>query len=158
MGVKLFMNHSNISEKQLEDLLTRYPYLLDSSFQGKKIERQVKIELNSGSIGRIDMVINGKYAIHVIELKVEPITMAHIGQLGQYVNFYKKKSPNREVIGYLIGSEASEDILKKIQLLGYKFLQIDRDFPIRIKLCENCRLAYDRKFQQCPSCQSQNYL
>ncbi|MHA1675282.1 MAG: endonuclease NucS domain-containing protein [Promethearchaeota archaeon] len=152
------MPHHQFSEREIEDLLVRYPYLMDVRFNGFRPSRQVEIPLSSGNTGIIDILLTVESTIYIIELKKGPISMAHVGQLGQYVNHYKINKKEYDIVGYIIGTSISDYIRGQVANLGYIYKELIAEIPLKIKICEKCRKATAHKNITCPYCFNSNFL
>jgi len=152
------MPRHQLSEREIEDLLVRFPSLIDARFNGFRPSRQVEIPLSSGNTGIIDILLTIESTIYIIELKKGSISMAHVGQLGQYVNYYKTNKKDVDIIGYLIGTSISDYIRGQVENLGYIYLELVTDIPLEVKICENCRNATYIRDIICPFCSNSNFL
>ncbi len=148
------MLNRNSSEKEFEDFLKNYPYLIDENLINGKVDTQISIELFNGKTGIIDILFDNIEKIVVIELKKGKIQPVDITQLTDYVNYYKSNFPEKEIQGILIGQEINQRNLNMIEQKGFSYKELFTDIPIRIKLCLNCRKIIAHKENICKWCES----
>ena len=129
-------------ERELEELLFAYPYLIDPGLE--KPRRQVVLSKRL----RLDLqfeLAGGKLLI--VELKRGKVGTAEVKQLQDY----RRALGTRKTRGVLVGSFLTEAAEKQIQLSGgtITFRQLGRDIPTRIVVCLECRRARDASIERC---------
>lgn len=123
-----------------------------------KLENQYKITLSNGSIGFIDIIYFKSHEISVIELKKDKIIKPDITQLSEYVNKIRKKFPEKQVNGYLVGKNIPEDFKRSLKLRDFKFKKLGKDIPLKLKLCVNCRKAVGINDKKCNWCNYNKFM
>lgn len=123
-----------------------------------KLENQYKITLSNGSIGFIDIIYFKSHEISVIELKKDKIIKPDITQLSEYVNKIRKKFPEKQVNGYLVGKDIPEEFKRSLELRGFSFKKLIKDIPIKLKLCINCRKAIRIHDKMCKWCNYDKFM
>ncbi|MFW9820856.1 MAG: hypothetical protein ACFFE5_14710 [Candidatus Thorarchaeota archaeon] len=152
----LLDNNNNLSESEIQFLYQTHPYLIDRRFLDKIAIPQYPLPS-----GFADLVILLEDEIVVIELKVEPLQFTHYLQLREYIGdikqIYKKK---KKYQGILIGYQPIDnfDTIYRSKDFDFKVLMLEEDICTRIKICDNCRLANDRKNKKCFNCSSDKFL
>jgi RecB family endonuclease NucS len=131
-------------ERELEDILFAYPYLIDPSLE--KPRRQVVINKRLRLDLRFELA-GGKQLI--VELKRGKVGTAEVEQL----QTYRREIGSRKTRGILVGAFLTEAAEKEIQSLrgAITFRQLGRDIPTRIIVCSDCRRARDASIERCPS-------
>ncbi|MHA1338794.1 MAG: hypothetical protein ACTSRZ_02045 [Promethearchaeota archaeon] len=149
-----FINKNNkVSESEIQILYQNYPYLIEEQFFQQKVVPQYRLPS-----GIADLVVIMKNEIVVVELKVVPLENVHLLQLLGYLNDisikFKDKEEIKKIRGILIGYMPKCDLEESIKVLNYeiKIMILDRDVPIKIKICAKCRRAIDFNLQKCSHC------
>jgi len=144
-----------ISEKEIQMLYQTYPYLIEKKFLNQKTIPQYTFPS-----GFADIVVFLEEQIVIIELKVDPLENSHLLQLSGYLEDAKREYKNMELRGILIGKEPKIDLFKSLRILPFKIkmLILKRDVPIKIKICDNCRLANDTNDLKCIFCSNNIFL
>lgn len=151
-----FDEDSKISEKEIQILYQTHPYLIEKRFLNQKVIPQYPLPS-----GFADIIAILKDEVVVIELKVEPLENIHLLQLNGYLEDskieFKKFSKFR---GILIGKSPKDDLNETIKVLSFevKFLILSKDVPLKIKICEKCRLANDINNNKCVFCDNTSFL
>lgn len=145
-------------EKKFEDILKIYPYLLDESLVGGKLENQYKIVLSEGNIRYIDIIYFKEDEIVIIELKKDKVLKNHIQQLAEYVDHLKKRWPGHKIRGILTGQNLDYNLERSLRLRGFSFRKYFKDIPFKLKMCDNCRRAVRITQKKCKWCNSETFL
>ena len=103
-----------ISEKQVEDILCKYPELIEEglSFKG----RQIRLYGN-----RIDILFEDKFGQKlIVELKAGPIDRKHIGQVMEYEGaVLSEKDPTARIM--LLGNRVPPNFRKALDHHGIEW-------------------------------------
>ena len=97
----------------------------------------------------------------IIELKVEHLKYTHLLQLNGYLEDMKNEIKNeKDLRGILIGKSPKDDLNNAISNLKFeiKYLILDRDVCINIKICSKCRLANNINNSVCEYCSDSSFL
>ncbi len=148
----------NSLEKEFENILVRYPYLIDESFSGGKVENQYRITLSNGNIRYIDIIYFTPNKITIIELKKDMVIKKDIQQLSEYVNHIKILYPNKKIQAILAGQRLEKNLELSLNLRGFIFKKYFKDIPFEIKLCSKCRKATGRNQNRCSWCSYQEFI
>ncbi len=152
------MINRNLKEREIENILIRYPYLIDDRLIDGKVKNQYKIILSDGSKGYIDIIYFKSHEITVIELKKDEIIKSDITQLSEYVNQIRKEFPKQKVHGYLVGKEMPSEFERSLNLRDFKFKKLGKEIPIKLKLCTNCRKALRINDKMCKWCNNEEFM
>ena len=144
--------------KEIEDILVKYPYLIDESFIDGDLKRQYKVILSNNSVGYIDIIYFKQKEIIVVELKKDIIIKQDITQLSEYVNQIKNEFPNKEIRGFLVGKNIPGEFKRSLKLRGIKFKKLTKDIPLKLKLCDNCRKALRVHDELCKWCNHNTFI
>jgi len=145
-----------LSEKEIQILYQTHPYLIESKFLNQKIIPQYSLPS-----GFADIVVFLENEIVVTELKIENLNYNHLLQLKDYLEDVQLKFKDIKVIrGILIGKTPDKDLDSVIENISFniKIMILNRDIPINIKICNNCRLANDLMNKKCVYCNSNSFL
>ena len=131
-------------ERQLEDLLFTYPYLLDPGFTRLKRQRF----LNASS--RLDLLAETEEGAVVIELKHGRCGVAEVRQLERYLGLQESRSAC--VRGILVGSALTMAATKLCESSRFPiiFKRTGVDVPTRVVVCRECRRARSAHQERCP--------
>ncbi|MHA1341922.1 MAG: endonuclease NucS domain-containing protein [Promethearchaeota archaeon] len=146
------------SEKDIENFLSLYPYLISPELSSGKLYTQYKIKIGQSKIRYIDILYYKKDCIFVIELKKNIISLTDLVQLSEYIDFFKKESPNKKIIGYIIGRDIKENTLLYLKNKNFIFKKLGYDIPLKIKFCANCRKAVNYFSDECPFCKFTSFI
>lgn len=155
---KIYKRKKYNLEKDYEQILKQFPYLIDDNFSHGKITSQYPITLDNGANRFIDIISIGEKEIHVAELKRGKIKTIDISQLSEYVQHFRKNFIDKSVSGYLIGDEINERDLGFLEQKGFEFKQYNKDIPLNIKICKYCRKAVKEELNDCPHCNKSDFL
>ncbi len=151
-----FEDEGNLTEKQIQILYQTHPYLVEKEFLKQKVVPQYPLPS-----GFADIVVFKQTEIVIVELKVDPLKTTHILQLNGYLEDMERETNSSfNFRGIIIGKESKEDLNKTIRNLKYKIkiLILTRDIPIKIKICDKCRLANDIKNEKCFNCLNNKFI
>ena len=147
---------SKITEKEIQVLYQIHPYLIEKKFLSQHI-----IPQHSLPSGFADIVIILENEIVIIELKVEHLKYTHLLQLNGYLEDMKKEIKNeKDLRGILIGKSPKDDLNNAISNLKFeiKYMILNRDVCINIKICNKCRLANNINNSVCEYCSDSSFL
>ncbi len=145
-----------ITESEIQILYQTHPYLVEQDFLNRKIIPQYTL-----TSGFADIVVFLDDEIVVIELKVVPLEISHLLQLYGYLEDIKQEFIDiKKVRGILIGKEPKENLNSSIEALLYevKIIILKKEISIKIKFCENCRLANDIDNLICFYCSNSSFF
>jgi len=144
-----------ISEKEIQILYQTYPYLIEKKFLNQKTIPQYTFPS-----GFADIVVFLENEVVVIELKIDHLENSHLLQLSGYLEDAKREFKNLKLRGILIGKAPKIDLFKSLRFLPFniKMMILKRDIPIKIKICDNCRLANDKNDSKCSFCYNSVFL
>ena len=151
----LLYDEEPISEKEIQILYQTYPYLIEKRFLNQKTIPQYTFPS-----GFADIVVFMESELVVIELKVDPLDNSHLLQLNGYLEDARRESKNVKLRGILIGKAPKIDLFKSLRNLPFKIklMILKRDLPIKIKICDKCRLANDKNDSKCSFCSNNVFL
>lgn len=144
-------------EEDLHDIFVEHPYLLVDEKPIIKIVHEYK--LNENSIPDI-MIKTGANA-YFFEVKNSKLNESHLFQAQRYQNYLKDNEDCPDYKNYLvtlIGTGISDILTKKAEKHGIKIKTIGKSIPKQLKICRNCRKAYDSVLPKCFYCSSQEIL
>ncbi|MHA1792176.1 MAG: endonuclease NucS domain-containing protein [Promethearchaeota archaeon] len=153
----LFFSHS-IKEKDIEDFLFKYPYLISPEFSDGVMKRQYLLKLKNDEKRFIDLSFWKEREIIVIELKKTRINPSHVTQLSFYTHELKNQCKNKKIKGILIGTGIDKDTLSLIKNLNFRYYEFGKDIPKIIKFCDDCRRACSYLEKQCPWCGCSTFI
>jgi hypothetical protein len=144
-------------EKSIEDLLCRFPGLLEIA-DGHILLRQH--QYLDGS--RVDAVFRWPGKSLVVEVKKEPLCSSHIKQIKRYVLFEIKERGVQDVTGLLLCriSPRANLIEQEIsdQGLPLQVKYLERDFSLVVNYCRNCSKPFWADYEKCPACSSRDFI
>jgi hypothetical protein len=114
----------NMYEKTFEDIICKYPELIEDglTFKGRQLS-PVKEK-------RIDVVFIDKYKqLLIVEIKKGAVKREHVGQLFDYVGLYLS-TDNPNVRAMLIGNRVPENIRRSLDHYGIEWRELTIDFLI----------------------------
>jgi len=130
------------SERDLEDLLTYHPYLIDEEFVGMRARRQLKRGKN-----RLDLAFELPNGFCIVELKKTPLVVADVRQLLRYCRAWSRCPLAK--YHYLIGKRPHDESVLQEAItncgFGIKILYIDEHIPTLLAWDEAARryVPYD---------------
>ncbi len=145
-----------ITEKEIQVLYQTHPYLIEKKFLNQHIIPQYSLPS-----GFADIVIFLENEIVIIELKVDQLKFSHLLQLNGYLEDMRKEMKDgMNLRGILIGKPPKDDINNAISNLSFeiKYLILNRDVCINIKICNKCRLANYINNSVCEYCSNSSFL
>lgn len=145
-------------EKEFENILKTYPYLIDKTLVDGRVESQYKIVLSNGTTRYIDIIFFKKDEIVIIELKKDKVIKKNIQQLNEYVAHLKEIYPNQKIRGILVGRSLESNLEYSLNLRGLIFKKYFKDIPLELKICTKCRKAVSRSLEKCVWCGNQTFL
>ncbi|MHA1694485.1 MAG: endonuclease NucS domain-containing protein [Promethearchaeota archaeon] len=151
-----FDEEERVSESEIQILYQNHPYLIEEQFFQQKVIPQYPLPS-----GFADLVVFLDDEIVVIELKVVPLDETHILQLNGYMEDINKKFKDiKKIRGILVGYPPAHELENAIIALKFeiKVMILERDLPIEIKICSQCRRLVDYKLDSCPYCLSFEFL
>lgn len=146
------------SEKEFEDFLKDYPYLIDESINEGSIQTQYPIEIAPGSRRFVDIIHFNDDLITIIELKKGKILGVDVVQLTEYVNYFRKIQPDKKIKGILVGQEIMPSELKYLQMKQFHYRELFTDIPISLKICRKCRKLVDLNLESCKWCECSIFI
>jgi RecB family endonuclease NucS len=132
-------------ERAIEDLLFQYPYLID-----RELSRPLRQEVLSRD-SRADLLFLLPHKRVLVEIKRGVITPATVHQILRYAErLPKAKIPT---VGYLIGTELTAPAQQAIEKapIPLTFRALEREIPLTIVICRQCRQARDQRLVRCPA-------
>jgi len=131
------------SEKALEDLLSAYPQLIAP---GLKNPRRQEV-LSRAS--RTDLVFYFPKRVVVVEIKRGLAGVAALRQLERYLREHRGRG--FKVEGILLAHRFNPACLeaRKASHWNLSCKCLDRDVPVNIVICANCREPRDRRVERC---------
>ncbi len=147
---------NKITEKEIQILYQTHPYLIEKVFLSQHVIPQYSLPS-----GFADIVIILENEVVIIELKVEHLKYAHLLQLNGYLEDMKNEIKNeKDLRGILIGKSPKDDLNNAISNLKFeiKYLILNRDVCINIKICNKCRLANNINNSDCEYCLDSSFL
>jgi len=158
------MSARGVSEKQLERLFRRYPYLLSRSYQPHQLVTAIPqfktgVGRYSATTGFVDLLIQPRdLTLHVIELKKTELVLADLEkQLLPYLRFLRSipEFANNSFKGILVGQCPRN--LKELKVaakrhaasvghsISIKIIGQGVPWPQSVVICPVCNSAYHRK-------------
>jgi RecB family endonuclease NucS len=130
-------------ESAIEDLLFAYPYLISSELS--RPLRQTALNPNS----RCDLLFLFARRASVVEIKRGVIDASAVTQIQRYLKSLSKNHQNLN--GYLVGSDITPVADRAIKRSHWKinFKALNRDIPLQISICTDCRVARDHRISAC---------
>ncbi|NJK90727.1 MAG: DUF91 domain-containing protein [Blastochloris sp.] len=131
-------------ERAIEDLLFSHPGLIDPRLAHPK--RQVTLSKDS----RADLLFEVGHLFILVEIKRDIIRPASLSQIQRYAARLQK-APSR-LRGYLVAPEITAAALKALKQSPFPLVyrRLGVDIPTTIKVCRQCRHAYDARLHRCP--------
>ena len=154
-----FIDHpdnTKVTEKEIQYLYQTHPYLIEKKFLNQKVIPQYQLPS-----GYADIVVLLEDEAVVIELKVDSLEISHLLQLVGYLEDLKViLNKDKKVRGILIGKKPKCDLNASIKCLSFKIkvMILNKNLPIKIKICENCRLANDFNNTTCVYCSGNHFI
>jgi RecB family endonuclease NucS len=139
-------------ERQLEDLFWAYPELIEPGLI--RHERQSVLSNKS----RSDLLFFSGRTLVVVEIKRDVFKEPSVRQLGRYLRTLTRR--HDKVRGIAIGSgldPKAEKLLPKFSM-QVVFKALDRDVPLQVVVCLDCRQVRDHRKSQCPKCGSKKII
>lgn len=141
-------------ERELEDLLYTYPYLLEPVFDRFRRQRVLRAD------SRLDLLFEGNGESVIIEIKRGTCGVAEVRQIERYLAI--KQGEGATVRGILVGAKLTAPAEKARVASRYPicFKQKEKDVPTRVVICRDCRRArsvYQARCSWC-RCRSQALL
>jgi len=134
-----------MKEKDLEDLLLKYPYLIEEGLTLK--ERHVRIYSDEKNERYIDLVGCDKNNLPVyIEIKKTKFYQKDLGQAIEYYSLLKRIHKNKKFKFVVIAKTIPEPSKIGLQLLGIKYLEFGELPKRRIKFSINKKIT-NQKFE-----------
>jgi len=133
----------------IENLLFAYPSLIDPKLARPK--RQVQLSRDS----RADLLFEVGNETILVEIKRDRITPAAVAQMERYARRTGKQTTRLR--GILIAPEITAAALNRIRKSAFSivFKKLGSEIPTTIKVCRECRNAYDARLTACPRDQVQ---
>jgi len=143
-----------LKEKDIYDIIRYYPYLVDDQLKNLKLENRIYPD---GT--KPDFVFSSEKISIIIEVKKDIIDRSAVNQIYSYINKEKELKGIDNVRGILIGqylSEQAQRLIDKLNCITVKILE--KDVPLKIKICARCRLANSYYIQTCKYCGSKDFF
>lgn len=131
-------------EQAIEDLLFAHPGLIDPALARPR--RQVSLSADS----RADLLFEFPEGKVVVEIKRGPITAAHVGQIERYAG--RLRLPRGKFRGILVGTGLRPQAMSRMQTSPWRleYRCLGSEVPLEIRICRQCRVAYDARLPRCP--------
>ena len=145
-------------EEDLHEIFYRCPYLIINN-PDSIIKTIHEYQLDSNSIP--DIYIETVTERYFCEVKITKLKEKDLYQAIRYLNTiqsFKGKQNEKNFSVILIGMNISNQLKEKARKKNIKTMIIGNEIPDSIKICKNCRKAYDYKNTNCLFCESKELL
>lgn len=140
-------------EEDLHKIFFNYPNLIVNDNLIVKTVHEFILDANS----IVDIYIETDKELNFCEIKIHKLKEVDLYQAIRYLNYLKnhrKEVGNKIISVILIGMSISEHLKETARHKGIIIKIIGIDIPEQIKICKNCRKAYDSINLSCLFCNS----
>ncbi|MHA1609425.1 MAG: endonuclease NucS domain-containing protein [Candidatus Njordarchaeales archaeon] len=141
-----------LAEEDLHKLFFEHPYLLINTTGEEILEIEHEYLISPNSI--VDLYIKTNVTTYLVEIKDEKITKRDVMQALKYKLEFDRGYSKVIIVGYGISQEAYELAQKR----GIQIMIIGREIPSKLKVCDNCRKAYNANEPICPYCNNSSVM